>query len=200
MKTVALVPAKNMASAKSRLASAVGSSARAKLSLDMLDTLLHQLRAVPGIAAAAVLSPDPRALDLARHLGATALEERQGSLIRALYLGRAWALGAEADALLVVLSDLPLARAEDLAELLREAQHAPVVIAPSKDGGTNALLLRPPDAIPFRFGRASARRHQFEAQKLGLEVAFVRRDSLAFDVDTPEDLATLEKLRIPNAV
>ncbi|HLQ32769.1 MAG TPA: 2-phospho-L-lactate guanylyltransferase [Chloroflexota bacterium] len=195
VKTVAVVPAKSLAAAKSRLAPVLDEQQRAEVSLEMLRAVLEQLRQLPDFSAYAVLSSDERALDLARQLGASALEERQGSLNRALYLGRAWALGADAGALLVVLSDLPLVQAGDLAELLRI--DADVVIAPSKDGGTNALLLRPPEAIPFRFGRASARHHQLEAQKRGLRVSLLERERLAFDVDTPQDL---EAIRIPNAV
>ena len=54
--------------------------------------------------------------------------------------------------------------------------------------------------IPFRFGRASARRHQLEAQKRALSIAVVERESLAFDVDTPEDLAALERFRTAHAI
>jgi 2-phospho-L-lactate guanylyltransferase len=195
---VALVPAKSLSSAKSRLAPALDPAQRADMSLDLLRSVLVALQATASVSQVAVLSPDERALALARERGATPLEERQGSLNRALYLGRAWAIGAQADGLLVVLSDLPLARAEDLAALIQA--DAQVAIAPSKDGGTNALLLRPPDAIPFRFGRASARRHRLEAERRGLPIAVVHRDTLAFDVDTPDDLAALERLRIPHAV
>ena len=33
-------------------------------------------------------------------------------------------------------------------------------IAPSRDGGTNALMLQPSQAIPFAFGRDSFQRHR----------------------------------------
>ncbi len=198
MNVVALVPAKSLSSAKSRLAPALDPEHRAQTSLDFLCSVLAALQATASVSQVAVLSPDERALAVARECGATPLEERQGGLNRALYLGRAWAIGAQADGLLVVLSDLPLARAGDLAALIQA--DAQVAIAPSKDGGTNALLLRPPDAIPFRFGRASARRHRLEAQRRGLRIAVVHRDALAFDVDTPDDLAALERRRIPHAV
>ena len=53
--------------------------------------------------------------------------------------------------------------------------------------GTNALLVAPPDAIPFRFGEGSRAAHEAAAAAAG--AAYVEiRGPLSFDVDTPEDL------------
>ena len=198
LKTLALIPSKQLTAAKTRLSSALDEQAREQLSLRMLRHVIEQARLVAGVSACAVLSSDDRALSLAVELGARRIPEQAGSLNRALDLGREWALGAGAEALLVVLSDLPLVRSQDLTEL-RDSD-ADVVIAPSTDGGTNALLLRPAEAIPFRFGRDSARYHRFEADKRGLRVAFVETDSIRLDVDTPEDLAAYQALSGPPAL
>ena len=68
-----------------------------------------------------------------------------------------------------------------------------VVIAEAKDGGTNALLLRPPTVLHFAFAtsRPSARFHLNHARKVGIEPAIVRRPGLARDIDTPDDLSAL---------
>ncbi|MXX27279.1 MAG: 2-phospho-L-lactate guanylyltransferase, partial [Caldilineaceae bacterium SB0668_bin_21] len=55
------------------------------------------------------------------------------------------------------------------------------------DGGTNALMLQPPQAIPFAFGRDSFLRHQRLAAQAGIPVHVVESDSLLFDIDLPED-------------
>ena len=60
-------------------------------------------------------------------------------------------------------------------------------IAPSRDGGTNALMLQPPQAIPFAFGRDSFQRHRHLAAEAGIPVSVVESDSLVFDIDLPED-------------
>ncbi|HVA23870.1 MAG TPA: 2-phospho-L-lactate guanylyltransferase [Chloroflexota bacterium] len=195
MKTVALVPAKVLAGAKSRLIEVVDEVERGTVVLDMLSAVLEQLREVRSINAYAVVTSDERAAATARQLGAVVVAESSEGLNLALDTGRAWAIERGAEGLLVVLSDLPLVLAGDLDAVVRAAGKASVTIAPSKDGGTNALLLRPVDAIPFRFGRDSARYHRFEAMKLGLELAIVERDSLAFDVDTPQDLAVYRAAR-----
>ena len=63
-----------------------------------------------------------------------------------------------------------------------------VAIAPDKTGrGTNALALRPPDALRFSFGIDSFAKHRAAAGALPFVV--VDRPGLAFDLDTPEDLA-----------
>jgi len=61
-------------------------------------------------------------------------------------------------------------------------------IAADKTGrGTNALALRPPDVIDFRFGVGSLAAHIAQAD--GLPLSVVDRPGLAFDLDTPADLA-----------
>lgn len=186
---VAVIPAKRLAQAKSRLAGALSQAERAALSLDMLRAVARRLADAPEVARWAVISAAPEALALGRQLGGDAIEEPEEGLNLALQLGRGWAITQGADGLLVVPSDVPLITAGDVASLAAAAEQAAVVIAPSNDGGTNALVLQPPDAIPFRFGQRSAAYHRFEAERRGLSVRFVESATLAFDVDTPDDHA-----------
>ena len=191
MKTVAIIPAKSLVEAKSRLAAELPDDRRTAVALNMLRHVIAETVQTPGIASVGVVSKDEQALEAARELGAMIVLEHGQGLNHALYLGRRWALEqVGAGALLVVLSDLPLLKTSDLTDIVALGEHASVVIAPSKDGGTNALLLRPPDAIPFRFGPASASRHAAEAGQRGLAAAQLQRPTLAFDVDTPEDVRT----------
>ena len=65
-----------------------------------------------------------------------------------------------------------------------------MAIAPDRAGtGTNGLALRPPDVIGFRFGLDSLAGHVAEAQAAGVPLVEVVRPGLAFDLDTPADLA-----------
>ena len=68
-----------------------------------------------------------------------------------------------------------------------------LVIAEAKDGGTNALLLRPPTVLQFAFAtsRPSAAFHADHARNVGIVPAIVRRPGLARDIDTPDDLLAL---------
>jgi 2-phospho-L-lactate guanylyltransferase len=68
-----------------------------------------------------------------------------------------------------------------------------VGIVPDRHGtGTNALLLAPPDAISPAFGEGSRERHARLAGAAGLDPALESLESLALDLDTPEDLAALQ--------
>ena len=63
-------------------------------------------------------------------------------------------------------------------------------MAPDRAGtGTNALALRPPDVIGFRFGAGSFAAHAAEIERAGVPAVAVNRGGLAFDLDTPADLA-----------
>jgi coenzyme F420-0:L-glutamate ligase/coenzyme F420-1:gamma-L-glutamate ligase len=95
--------------------------------------------------------------------------------------------------LLVFPADLPLLRAPDVEAILEEAEGAEgpvVVISPDTRGtGTNALLLRPPDALPFLFGPNSFQAHLNAAREREIPVRVCERAHLAFDIDTADDLA-----------
>jgi 2-phospho-L-lactate/phosphoenolpyruvate guanylyltransferase len=205
MRVVAAVPVQALAGAKSRLAPALAPDERAALTLRLLGGVLDAL-AAPDVAARLVVSPDPAVLAAARAAGqgdAAALLQtavrRDGpdgldGLNAALVAAREWAEGRGADALLVVLGDLPLLSRADVAAILALARHTPaaVVLAPDRhEHGTNALLLRPPGAIPFAFGPGSLARHLEAAAARDLPAHLYRSPGTALDVDTPDDLAAV---------
>jgi 2-phospho-L-lactate guanylyltransferase len=96
-----------------------------------------------------------------------------------------------AKALLVMLGDvagaLPV-EVEIMLDTLRELGDAGVVLAPARDGGTGALLRAPHDAIPNRFGPASAAAHRDLAKHAGVPFREIELASLALDLDDREDL------------
>jgi 2-phospho-L-lactate guanylyltransferase len=97
-----------------------------------------------------------------------------------------------ASALAVIPGDIPLLTAADVDVVLQHGRHYDVVIVPSWDSrGTNAVLLRPPDALQLRFGSWSFFPHVKQAKRKGLSYKVVRLPRVALDVDTPDDLARL---------
>jgi 2-phospho-L-lactate/phosphoenolpyruvate guanylyltransferase len=115
------------------------------------------------------------------------LEPRPG-LGRALATADATAAGAAAT--LVVAADLPLVAAEDLDAVCAAGARGPaVVVAPTHDGGTGALLRRPPRLIPTAYGPGSAARHLALARAAGASALVVDRQALALDVDDAAGLA-----------
>jgi 2-phospho-L-lactate guanylyltransferase len=85
----------------------------------------------------------------------------------------------------VVMSDLPLVRADTVGRLVGTAGE--VVLAPGLGGGTNALVVRDPEfRVDYHGG--SYRSHRRRASERGLSHATVDSFRLALDVDTPADL------------
>jgi 2-phospho-L-lactate guanylyltransferase len=135
-----------------------------------------------------------------RAMGAASLLQETDGLNEGLAEARA-AAGAEATAILVLPADLPgvsAAAIDRVAEAAQEAHRAApekpvVVLVPDRHGtGTNALLVAPPDAIPFLFGERSREAHAAAARDAG--AAYVELDGpLAFDVDTPDDLLEADR-------
>jgi 2-phospho-L-lactate guanylyltransferase (CobY/MobA/RfbA family) len=60
-------------------------------------------------------------------------------------------------------------------------------------GGTNALYLRPPDAIGLHFGDDSLATFLREAESKGVAFVVHQSDAMALDVDEPADLARLRR-------
>jgi 2-phospho-L-lactate guanylyltransferase len=95
---------------------------------------------------------------------------------------------------LLVPADCPALDGADVARLLEGFDGAGVVIVPDRHGhGTNALLLRPPDAIVPAFGPGSFARHAALGAAAGATVRVAHAPSLELDVDTPGDLAALRR-------
>lgn len=185
-----VVPVKDLRGTKSRLAPVLDPAARAGLTLYMMGRVVSRALEA-GVDAVGVVSPDPIVLDEALRRGAMPLAQESRGLNPALEEGRTWATKSGASALLVLPADLPLIEAEDVrAVLAGAAGGAPVVISP--DGarsGTNALLLRPPDALPFLFGPDSFEAHLRAARDRDAEARVCENQHLSFDLDTAGDLA-----------
>lgn len=197
---VALIPVRSLAGAKSRLGEPLDAEERGDLVRALLRRTVQGARAATRVAGVLVVSMDGDLLDEARGLGAVSLLQRIDGLNEGLEEARL-AAGADATAVLVLPVDLPgvsasaidaLAEAAEAAR--RDAPSKPVVVAvPDRHGtGTNALLVAPPHAIPFRFGEGSRAAHAAAASAAG--ASYVELDGpLNFDLDTPEDLLEADR-------
>jgi 2-phospho-L-lactate/phosphoenolpyruvate guanylyltransferase len=204
----AVVPVKGLAAAKRRLAPLLTPAERGALAAALLADVLAALQDSPAIERVLVVSPDPEALALAEAWGARPVAEPLGpaaggprpageetGLNLALDHGAMVAAAGGAAALLTLPADLPLVTPADVAAVGAALPPAPsVVLAPTTDGGTGALLRQPPLAIPARFGAASLRAHLQAAASQGAAVRLVWRRNLSLDVDRPADLERLAAL------
>ena len=192
MKLWLLVPVKPFQQGKSRLTEVLAVNERVALNQAMLAHVLASAQAAEVLAGILVVSRDQAALAQAEAAGVIIVREQGQDLNGALSQAAQVAIAQGAEAVLVLPADLPLLTADDIRQLylLGQAQTG-IVITRSPDGGTNALLVRPPGAIEFAFGPASFARHTQLAQSAGVLVQTYTSPTLALDVDWPEDLARL---------
>jgi 2-phospho-L-lactate guanylyltransferase len=196
MTYIALIPVKTLATAKSRLAPYLSQHQRESLVLDMLHHVLHVLLDSSSLERVSVVSPDPRVLAQAKIWGAQALMEEQDGHNSALHAAALREQATGATAILTVSADLPLLCTSDILALVELSKQHQVVLGSSLDNsGTNALLVRPPLALPYLFGPDSLHRYLDAATQKHLSSVVLRRIGLAFDVDTVGDLRELQVLR-----
>lgn len=194
MRVCAVVPVKDLLETKSRLSPILNPGCRAGLTIYMMGRVISTLREA-GVEEVCVVSPDRLVLEEAAKRGASPLRQKSRGLNPALEEGRRWAMERGASALLVLPADLPLLDAEDVRAVLKAAEESSVVISPDATRvGTNALMLRPPDAILFSFGLGSFGAHGRAVEQGGLTMTVCEREHLAFDLDTEQDLNRLGPL------
>ncbi len=185
----ALIPVKTLNQAKSRLADHLTQEQRASLVLDMLHHVISTLKASNVLDGVTVVSPDPLVLAKAELWGACARIEEESGHNPALHAAAQRELAEGATALLTISADLPLLSVHDIEDMLTQSQAYPVVLAPSWDGtGTNALLTRPPLALPYVFGPGSLQHFLREAREWQLGSVLYNNRGIALDIDTIDDL------------
>ncbi len=186
---------KDFDSAKRRLGPALDPKSRRALALRNAE------RAVNAAAAGErrlVVAGSQEVAAMAERLGAQALlEPRQEGQNVAAKRGIAHAVEGGAGAVVLLSSDLPLVTAESVRELLQVAVQieTPAVVAvPAVGrGGTNALYLRPPDAITLHFGADSLHSFRREAETRGVNFVIHQSEAMALDLDEPDDLARVRR-------
>jgi 2-phospho-L-lactate guanylyltransferase len=180
---LAVLPLKSFAVAKGRLASLLEAGKRAELSRVVAERVAAACQTAG--TATAVVTADEAVAAWARELGLEVIAEPEGAGLN----GAAHAAAAEAlkrgVGWCIVHADLPFLTADDVARVVEPLREGGVVLAPSRDGGTN--LLAATTTVAFSYGPGSFSRHL--AATRGLERSVVVTLGTAFDLDTPDDLA-----------
>ena len=188
MATTVLIPVNRLDRAKGRLAALLEPEERAEL---VRRSLAAVLVAVEGAGMKAVVLTSDAAVEAQVPAGVQVLEEAAELRGLSAQLERASGLLAFEE-LLILHADLPLVTAEALRELVTQAPPAPsaTLVRPG-DGGTNAMLLRPPGRFALAYGRGSGDLHEAAAREAGLAVRRADVPTLALDLDTPADVREL---------
>lgn len=190
----AVLPIKMLRGAKKRLAGVLEPEQRAGLVTAMTRDMLSALTATAGLAGTLVVSNAAEVRVLAGEYGLRCLLEGDGQGLSAAVTKAAKTLAAEnIRAMMVVHGDIPLASPADFELALASAGPEPsLTIVPCRnEDGSNLMICKPPDVIPFAYGPASCSAHQRAAREAGTRTKILRIPGLALDIDRSEDLAAL---------
>jgi 2-phospho-L-lactate/phosphoenolpyruvate guanylyltransferase len=193
----AIVPVKTLRRGKSRLAGVLTEDERKLLIQTLLANTLKTLTTVPEVSQTLVVSSDMAALAQARELGAKTVQEDgtpelNMALRRATVVAKVYAT----DGVLILPADLPLLSCQDIRTILSYAFPPPVVvIVPDRHkDGTNALFVNPAGLLTYSYGPGSFKRHCENAKEAGARLEICHLNSVALDLDMPEDLELLKQV------
>jgi 2-phospho-L-lactate/phosphoenolpyruvate guanylyltransferase len=191
---VILIPVKNLASAKQRLAAVLDQPARTELACTMLTDVAEAV-AASACDDVALVTSDAFAMELARQHGFDVIRDdsntsETGAIEMATHLCESRGI----DDTLVIPGDIPLIEAEDIRAIYEGAPDTGTVLVPSRDKrGTNAALRKPSSLFPLRFGNDSFMPHLSAAISTDRSCIVLSFAGIALDIDTPEDLHELTK-------
>ncbi len=185
-----MLPVKSFDRAKSR--TALDGPRRAALAEAMVGDVLAALADVERLDDVVVVTREAVVVRAARAVGAVVVDDPwETGHNPAAVLGARAAMERGAERVLFVPGDCPGLDPREVDALLA-GWEAGVTVVPDRHGsGTNALLTAPPRIIEPSFGPGSFARHAALARAVGASLRVAAVPSLAFDVDTPEDLAAL---------
>lgn len=189
----AIIPVKRFGAAKMRLSDVLSSEDRAALAEAMMRDVLSAAVECTALAGIVVVTCDQNAAQIAAAAGANIVQMASDSGHSPAAEAGVAALRGRASTALILSTDVPLVRAEDIALLASLHAPAPAVTLAraAADGGTNALLVSPPDLIRFHFGFDSEARHMGAAKRAGVLARSVTIPRMAYDIDRAEDLGRL---------
>jgi 2-phospho-L-lactate/phosphoenolpyruvate guanylyltransferase len=182
-----LLPVKRLDRAKGRLSPGMDAGERAGLARALFEDALDLCSSTSWLNWW-VVSDDQGVVATAAERGLATIVDRGTGLNEALS-SAIEEIAREARSVTIIPCDVPLAREEDLRDLIDTGATSDVVVVPSdEDGGTNGLFLTPPDLLLPRFGTASLKAHVDAAAERGLRCSILALPRLALDIDTIEDV------------
>ncbi|MEE8043782.1 MAG: 2-phospho-L-lactate guanylyltransferase [Thermodesulfobacteriota bacterium] len=186
-----IVPVKDLSKAKERLSSLLPQHERTALAYAMLEDVLTALKGSLLADRKFIVTLDAKAIEIARGLGIEIIieTEQNGESASVDYASQI-CKDMGATSVLVIPGDAPLITSDDIDFILEREKDTPsIIFIPARDElGTNAILRKPPDAIPSMFGHDSFRKHMNEADKSNIPYESYDNPRIGLDIDSPEDL------------
>lgn len=191
-----VVPVKSPGNAKQRLSDVLDHRQRTALARQLYQHTLHYLRQHFPKYDVLVVSESQDVLTTSETLGCkTLLQSDDAGLNSAMGLAASEITRQGYKGMVMLPADLAFLSHDELSRLLQYHKQYDLILAEANDGGTNALLVQPANAIRFRFGLNSAQAHQREATKANLKVCVLKLPLMAVDIDKATDLAIAQQAK-----
>jgi 2-phospho-L-lactate/phosphoenolpyruvate guanylyltransferase len=192
LRTTAIVPVKGLPVANGRLDGILTPEERKQLAEALFLDLIVKLPRSRHIDDILIVTADESIARQARWFGHQVLvQQEDAGHSEAAAAGSRAAMADGSGRVVMLPVDCPML---DIDELDAHVGRSPrtALIVPDRHGtGTNALVLTPPDVFLPAFGPDSCARHVSRARAAGISFALDVLESMAIDLDTPEDFTLL---------
>jgi 2-phospho-L-lactate guanylyltransferase len=187
MRTV-LLPVKDFANAKQRLATVLSPAQRAGLARSMLMDVLEAISHASLPETVIVFTASEEVAEIVRGYRFEVVHETAVRGHSAAVNQMVNALQDRATHILSIAGDLPTLQATDVDTVFADGGSG-ICLVPSRDGtGTNAALFVRPARIQMDYGEGSLKRHRSIAAAAGFPANIMHIPGIEFDIDTLEDL------------
>jgi 2-phospho-L-lactate guanylyltransferase len=190
--TTAIVPVKGLSVANGRLNGLLSESERTRLAEALFLDLIVKLPRSRNIDDVLIVTADDW---VARHAGwfghKVLVQQADDGHAEAAAAGARAAMADGAQRVAMLPVDCPMLDTDELDAHLGRSPRTALIVPDRHGTGTNALMLNPPDLFLPAFGPDSCARHVSRARATGQSFALEAVDSLAIDLDTPEDFTLL---------
>jgi 2-phospho-L-lactate/phosphoenolpyruvate guanylyltransferase len=190
--TTAIIPVKGLSTANGRLDDVLTAAERTRLAQALFTDLIIKLPRSRCIDDILVVTSDPAVARQARWFEHKVLEQEQDEgHSEAAAAGARVAKAEGSDRVAMLPVDCPMLDIEELDARIGRSPRTVLIVPDRHDTGTNALVLTPPHVFAPAFGPDSCARHVSRARASGISFALEKIESMAMDLDTPEDMSLL---------
>jgi 2-phospho-L-lactate/phosphoenolpyruvate guanylyltransferase len=194
MVVYAIVPVKRIGASKRRLSQSLSLQERKSLAVAMLEDVLQALKESV-VTNVLVVSNDQNVRPIAQRFRVSFFSPARKGLNSAIEEAWVWCIRNKADSVLVLPADIPLVTPKDINTIIKlGSDRRRIVLAPSRDWGTNAFFQCPPHLVHASFGPDSFSKHAKEAYNKGVCVKYYYSLGVGLDIDSFEDLQFLLKV------
>lgn len=190
--TTAIVPVKRLSVANGRLDGVLSPDERKRLAEALFLDLIVKLPRSRSIDDILVVTADDSVARQTRWFGHKVLTQKEDAgHSEAAGAGAGAAMADGAGRVVMLPVDCPMLEVEELDAHVGRSPRTALIVPDHHGTGTNALVLSPPDVFLPVFGPDSCARHVSRARASGISFALEVIESIAIDLDTPEDFTLL---------